>query len=615
MACISVGSTSQVGAQTTCSIRQDLSTSPDIAWAEVRSACEADQDAYRNGNRLGYSWFANAANGFAGFPYILQRILPDFAPEIWGRSEENFARFGFFPDPDPGRPLPRGLGLASTGGRPLDPARGGEPTGEIDFAKPGLHVVNLACGACHTGRVRIPAGPKVIEGAPNTQMDVRKWREAYNSTVETYLSSPDLIRQSAERMAALIDSKPDGYFYPKEYFAGPGFGNFSPAVESGQRAAVKGSLVGILSAFACGTTERRLGQELQLRTSYGKWNSPGLAGSSTGQQDGSGDLVFQLLVAAAMPAGECQPKPDGSGLKRDFDADAFLGADHPAIPPFATITDIPSVWNQKTRHVAQWDGSVNSAFWRNIAAALPIVGDPAKVDLHNVGIVASFLYGLPPAPYPFDVDMRRAVRGEALFRENCAACHKPLNGTVFGYREIGTDMNRAAVLNDAALAMFLKGFGASCRDPQFRYRPPEGPEQQPCRMSGDEVIVGRTTPDRQGYVTNLLDGIWARAPYLHNGSVPTLYHLLVPSERPARFLRGSVEFDQDRVGFAWQPAALGRLADGAPTLMLYDTTRDSHSNAGHDRDVVVDGKLRRLDWSAPQYAEAVKDLIEYLKTQ
>jgi hypothetical protein len=49
--------------------------------------------------------------------------------------------------------------------------------------------------------------------------------------------------------------------------------------------------------------------------------------------------------------------------------------------------------------------------------------------------------------------------------------------------------------------------------------------------------------------------------------------------------------------------------------MLYDTQRDSHSNAGHDRDVLVDGKIRRLNWSGPQYTEQVKDLIEYLKTQ
>ena len=63
-------------------------------------------------------------------------------------------------------------------------------------------------------------------------------------------------------------------------------------------------------------------------------------------------------------------------------------------------------------------------------------------------------------------------------------------------------------------------------------------------MTGDDVITGRVTPANQGYVTSVLDGIWSRAPYLHNGSVPTLYHLLVPSERPQQFLRGSIDYDQ-----------------------------------------------------------------------
>jgi hypothetical protein len=595
-------------------MRADLAANPGAAWPDIRAASAADQAAYVQREPRGFSWFANAANGFSGFPYILQRVLPDLAPEIWGRPEEKFARFGFFPDPDPDpkRPLPRGLGVASTAGRPLNASN--DPVAEIDFGAPGLHVVNLACGACHTGQVRAASGPTVVEGAPNTQMDVRKWREAYGLTVQNYLSSLDQIRRTAKQLVDIIDSKPDGYFYPPEYFGGPNFMNFGPQVEAQQRAIVKANIGAVLAGFACGLADRAVGQVLQTQTSYGNWNAPGLAGYSTGQQDGSGDLIFQLLVASALPADECQPNGNG-GLVQHFDPKAFLGTLHPEIPPFATITDIPSVWNQQSRNVAQWDGSVNSAFWRNIAAALPIVGDPRKVDLHNVGIVANFLYGLPPAPYPFDIDMARAARGEPLYRDNCAACHKPLNSTVYQYRDIGTDMNRAAVLNGPALNMFLAGFGASCNDPEFKYTAPGGQTVLPCKMSGDDVITGRITPANQGYVTNVLDGIWARAPYLHNGSVPTLYHLLVPSERPVRFLRGSVVFDRDKVGYAWQVDDLGRLVNDAPTLMVYDTTRDAHSNAGHDRDVVVDGKLRRLNWSGPEQAEAVRDLIEYLKSQ
>ena len=59
-------------------------------------------------------------------------------------------------------------------------------------------------------------------------------------------------------------------------------------------------------------------------------------------------------------------------------------------------------------------------------------------------------------------------------------------------------------------------------------------------------------------------GIWARAPYLHNGSVPTLGHMLCAQVRPARFLRGVLYYDQAMGGFEW---AMGDVdADLTPNL-------------------------------------------------
>ena len=200
---------------------------PRCALGDLRAACEADQTAYKQKDPVGFNWFANAGNGFSGFPYLLQRILPELAPEIWGRPEESFARFGLLPRFRSVPAMPRGLGIASTAGRPVN--ANNDPTGEIDFAKPGLHVVTLACGACHTGQVRTEGGIRIFDGAPNTQVDVRKWREAYGLTVQNYLSSLEQITSTAQRITAIIDSKPDGYFYPKDYFSGPGFLNFSPA--------------------------------------------------------------------------------------------------------------------------------------------------------------------------------------------------------------------------------------------------------------------------------------------------------------------------------------------------------------------------------------------------
>ena len=85
-----------------------------------------------------------------------------------------------------------------------------------------------------------------------------------------------------------------------------------------------------------------------------------------------------------------------------------------------------------------------------------------------------------------------------------------------------------------------------------------------------------------GYANMPLDGIWLRAPYLHNGSVPTLRDLLEPSSmRPAKFARGSDLYDRERVGFAsaLPDAAIGSDAAG---LFVFDTTKPGNGNAGHE---------------------------------
>ena len=74
----------------------------------------------------------------------------------------------------------------------------------------------------------------------------------------------------------------------------------------------------------------------------------------------------------------------------------------------------------------------------------------------------------------------------------------------------------------------------------------------------------RDTPRRvaegtNGYKADMLHGVWAQAPYLHNGSVPTLGHLLCSATRPPRFLRGNLHYDEALVGFEWSDSAGGAL--------------------------------------------------------
>src|SRR5579862_6149996 len=74
------------------------------------AAAKVAHETYLKNNATGYDWFANASDGYAGVPLILLRSLPDLAPEIWGKPEEQFSSFGFLPNQiKPGSPLPLGL--------------------------------------------------------------------------------------------------------------------------------------------------------------------------------------------------------------------------------------------------------------------------------------------------------------------------------------------------------------------------------------------------------------------------------------------------------------------------------------------------------------------------
>lgn len=597
-----------------CSLRDDLAgalkANPKLEWSAIRDACNKDIEAYRKSDMMGSTWLENAGNGFTGLPYVLLKVLPDLAPEIWGTPENFFATFGLFRDPyAPDRALPRGLGIASTAGRPVNAE--GVPTGEIDYAKPGLYVVTLSCGACHTGRAKANGKYVYMDGAPNTQFDVRKWRQAYAKMLKAYLMPAQIGTAAkpgatAQKLVAIIDSKPAGYF-AKGLPELPDNKELLQEIDAGQRAFVKQNIVKMLTKFALAgeTAANAVALQTSHGSSYGWWNSPGLSGYSAGMSDGSGDLIAMLLSAEATKAAAMKGKP--------VDTQAFLAQRHPSLPSFATVTDIPSIWNQQARSTGQWDGSVTDPFWRNIAAQLPIVMQPTKVDLTNTYITANYVAKLPSPPYPFEVDMQSAARGEALFKENCAGCHQPHNTTQ--YWDTHTDSNRSEVLNPVGMQLFAAGFQASCHDVNFEYTDYRGVKRKPCREDVTKYIRDVSDSRKQGYVADVLDGVWARAPYLHNGSVPTLDHLLAPRTRPVRFVRGALDYDTQAVGFEWRLNKKQQLETEAPTLFVYDTMLDGLTNVGHGKNIWVNGKLQRLDWGHPSMRQQRADLVEYLKTR
>jgi mono/diheme cytochrome c family protein len=339
----------------------------------------------------------------------------------------------------------------------------------------------------------------------------------------------------------------------------------------------------VLAEFAQKVQIGRVAVRKQMATSYSRPNAPPLDGGSPGQSDGTGDLLPKFLLIKVLDRKDI-PGSLGRYLKGDF----------PELPDqLATVTDNLSVWLQADRPIGQLDGSLKEPIVRNIAAQTAVVGSPAGSNLKNAEIAARFTAHLPAPPYPFAVDMPRARRGEALFRTHCASCHRAGNENIYKVAEIGTDPNRARVLSPEGKKLLMDNFKAAflLKDKNFTATRADGTTVKPAELKDDDIINDRTRPDNQGYVAGPLSGIWARAPYLHNGSVPSLRHLLAPgnpeSARPRAFVRGVIRYDPLNVGFAWDVREAAALVADAPTAVVFDTGWDGASNVGHVAEVRV----------------------------
>ncbi len=247
------------------------------------------------------------------------------------------------------------------------------------------------------------------------------------------------------------------------------------------------------------------------------------------------------------------------------------------IPTKAAPVDFPAVWNQKARHghALHWDGAAGSARERNILVAVGAGTPKDGVPIESLDAVQTFLDGLAAPKYPFAIDQKLASQGSQIFQARCNSCHGGSRTfDVLPLADIKTDPNRVLSVSQAGIDKMNSLSGAGWTFSQFK--------------------------KTNGYVNNLLDGIWLRAPYLHNGSVPTLRALLEPpASRPKTFYRGNDVYDQKDAGFVSTVAF-----DGNVQYVQFDTSRQGNSNGGHF------GTAYGTDLT-----DADRDaLLEYLKT-
>jgi hypothetical protein len=236
-----------------------------------------------------------------------------------------------------------------------------------------------------------------------------------------------------------------------------------------------------------------------------------------------------------------------------------------------------------------------------VGAAADASTGESTVLVRNLVHLEAIAAKLPAPAWPEDMfgklDAARVAKGEVIYKKECASCHDPDADGTFPDRTvdlatIGTDPNRAVnfakKLGDRP---FADALGETLDKVEKKAFEREGVTAEEAKKMEPSAVVWRGI---NKYSSRPLAGVWATAPYLHNGSVPSLYDLLLPPERrPKTFLVGSREYDVKKVGF---------VSDGSNGgTYHFDTALDGNHNTGHTYGTAL-AEEDRLD------------LLEYLKS-
>lgn len=274
-------------------------------------------------------------------------------------------------------------------------------------------------------------------------------------------------------------------------------------------------------------------------------------------------------------------------------------------------------------------------------------GYPSSIQAKNLRAletkVATLYSPLWPDFFP-EIDQEKAKQGRVLYEQYCLSCHQDMDRTdpdrkiktrMSTLDAIGTDpwMARNAifqrgktgifngkprfysvgeVMGDEAPALYIVNnvMGGvltnnpvqsllAIRDSKEMGHPEE--IHPPKYVDGEIIERGQEVSEKAllAYKARPLNGIWTGGPFLHNGSVPNLYELMLPAtQRSKSFYIGSWEFDPVKVGY---------VSEQRPGSFYFDTTLKGNSNAGHEYAIGEDGKSLLTE-------DQIWSVVEYMKT-
>ncbi len=233
------------------------------------------------------------------------------------------------------------------------------------------------------------------------------------------------------------------------------------------------------------------------------------------------------------------------------------------VPIEAVPTDVPAWWLMKKKNALYYNGLGRGDFARLSAASGMLTmqdsTEARRMDTHFADLMA-WIRSIEPPVYPFAIDQTLAAQGKVVFEKTCSKCH----GT-YGVSETYPNLlvNLPTIGTDPLLSQTYE-LHPEHHDWYNRSWYAQGPNK------------AQLLPNN-GYIAPPLDGVWATAPYLHNGSVPTLEDLLNSPQRPVFWKRtfDNADYNQQKGGWNY-------TVETAQTDMnTYNTTLPGYGNGGH----------------------------------
>lgn len=518
-------------------------------------------------------WYYNFSQGATVMSYDIFLNLELAGSQELFRSDANSERYGLIPQPANPRTNPDGLPIGISKTVIAKPAWKGAATGEF---------AGVTCALCHNSELRYQGKRIRIDGGNNNALDFQAYIQALDASMQATLRDPAKFDRLAARLKAT-------------------------------------------SADAKAALRTRFESQAAVTHSYS-------------------------TRSAATPSPWGPARIDALSMIQNR-----LTANLPGIPentstPIAPVKP-PFLWNAPQGLWTQWAGILQDPLQRNLGETMGVYMDinlrassPAEglfasnAAIHALMRVESDLGRLAPPSWPEEVlgkiDRSKAQAGKALFITHCASCHNawPYRWTEpnrFGKRfvlvgltpqsYIGTDATQAQAIRPFAITGALSDFMPGelrgkgvVTSSDFKFglaRPILERAVAELKLTDAEKVVLNgyrefplpAAPDLV-YKAAPRDGVWATAPFMHNGSVPNLYEMLVPaSERTKKFYVGR-EFD---------PVKVGVDTSGKSGGFLLDTALVGNSNKGHsfENGPRGNGVIGPLLTDEQRWA-----LVEYLKS-